>query len=134
MLIQMKRMTSIAAILAAAAMLALAAGCGDEQKPAQADSPAQTAQTKDTEKPAQVKPKEMQVNVYYPRNDGTGLIAVRRKVNSGDEVSPYGDKGEGADERHPEKGKAAQRHGEGRHCNRGLLEGIGAEFQRRIDG
>ena len=57
MLIQMKRMTSIAAVLAAAAMLALAAGCGDEQKPAQADSPAQTAQTKDTEKPAQEKPK-----------------------------------------------------------------------------
>ena len=82
MLIQMKRMTSIAAILAAAAMLALAAGCGDEQKPAQADSPAQTVQTKDTEKPAQVKPKEMQVNVYYPRNDGTGLIAVSRKVNT----------------------------------------------------
>ena len=82
MLIQMKRMTSIAAILAAAAMLALAAGCGDEQKPAQADSPAQTAQTKDTEKPAQEKPKEMQVNVYYPRNDGTGLIAVSRKVNT----------------------------------------------------
>ncbi|WP_315452736.1 GerMN domain-containing protein [uncultured Selenomonas sp.] len=82
MLIQMKRMTSIAAVLAAAAMLALAAGCGDEQKPAQADSPAQTAQTKDTEKPAQEKPKEMQVNVYYPRNDGTGLIAVSRKVNT----------------------------------------------------
>lgn len=82
MLIQMKRMTSIAAVLAAAAMLALAAGCGDEQKPVQADSPAQTAQTKDTEKTAQVKPKEMQVNVYYPRNDGTGLIAVSRKVNT----------------------------------------------------
>ena len=82
MLIQMKRMTSIAAVLAAAVMLALAAGCGDEQKPAQADSPAQTAQTKDTEKPAQEKPKEMQVNVYYPRNDGTGLIAVSRKVNT----------------------------------------------------
>lgn len=82
MLIQMKRMTSIAAILAAAAMLALAAGCGDEQKPIQADSPAQTEQPKDTEKPAQVKPKEMQVNVYYPRNDGTGLIAVSRKVNT----------------------------------------------------
>ena len=82
MLIQMKRMTSIAAVLTAAAMLALAAGCGDAQKPAQADSPAQTAQTKETEKPAQVKPKEMQVNVYYPRNDGTGLIAVRRKVNT----------------------------------------------------
>lgn len=82
MLIQMKRMTSIAAILAAAAMLALAAGCGDEQKPIQADSPTQTEQPKDTEKPAQVKPKEMQVNVYYPRNDGTGLIAVSRKVNT----------------------------------------------------
>ena len=82
MLIQMKRMTSIAAVLAAAAMLALAAGCGDEQKPAQADSPAQTAQTKDTEKPLQEKPKEMQVNVYYTRNDGTGLIAVSRKVNT----------------------------------------------------
>ena len=82
MLIQMKRMTSIAAVLAAAAMIALAAGCGDEQKPAQADSPAQTAQTKDTEKPLQEKPKEMQVNVYYPRNDGTGLIAVSRKVNT----------------------------------------------------
>ena len=82
MLIQMKGMTSIAAVLAAAAMLALAAGCGDEQKPAQADSPAQTAQTKDTEKPLQEKPKEMQVNVYYPRNDGTGLIAVSRKVNT----------------------------------------------------
>lgn len=82
MLIQMKRMTSIAAVLAAAAMLALAAGCGDEQKPVQADSPVQTAQTKDTEKPAQEKPKEMQVNVYYPRNDGTGLIAVSRKVNT----------------------------------------------------
>jgi len=82
MLIQMKRMTSIAAILAAAAMLALAAGCGDEQKPIQEDSPAQTEQPKDTEKPAQVKPKELQVNVYYPRNDGTGLIAVSRKVNT----------------------------------------------------
>ena len=82
MLIQMKRMTSIAAVLAAAAMLALAAGCGDEQKPVQTDNPSQTAQTKDTEKPAQEKPKEMQVNVYYPRNDGTGLIAVSRKVNT----------------------------------------------------
>jgi hypothetical protein len=82
MLIQMKRMTSIAAILAAAAMLALAAGCGDEQKPIQADSPAQKEQPKDTEKPAQAKPKEMQVNVYYPRNDGTGLVAVSRKVNT----------------------------------------------------
>lgn len=81
MLIQMKRMTSIAAVLTAAAMLALAAGCGDAQKPAQADSPAQTAQTKETEKPAQVKPKEMQVHVYYPRNDGTGLVAVSRTVN-----------------------------------------------------
>ena len=82
MLIQMKRMTSIAAVLAAAAMLALAAGCGDEQKPVQTDNPSQTAQTKDTEKPAQVQPKETQVNVYYPRNDGTGLIAVSRKVNT----------------------------------------------------
>ena len=82
MLIQMKRMTSIAAVLTAAAMLALAAGCRDEQKPVQTDSPAQTAQTKDTEKPAPVKPKETQVNVYYPRNDGTGLIAVSRKVNT----------------------------------------------------
>ena len=77
----MKRMTSIAAVLTAAAMLALAAGCGEAQKPAQADSPAQTAQTKETEKPAQVKPKEMQVHVYYPRNDGTGLVAVSRTVN-----------------------------------------------------
>ena len=81
MLIQMKRMTSIAAVLAAAAMLALAAGCGDVQKPAQKDSTVQTEQTQEKEKPAALIPKEMQVNVYYPRNDGTGLIAVTRTVN-----------------------------------------------------
>ena len=81
MLIQMKRMTSIAAVLAAAAMLALAAGCGDAQKPAQKDSTVQTEQTQEKEKPAALTPKEMQVNVYYPRNDGTGLIAVTRTVN-----------------------------------------------------
>ena len=81
MLTRMKRMTAIAAVLTAVAILAVAAGCSDEQKGAQTGSTAQTEQTKDMEKPAAVMPKEMQVSVYYPRNDGTGLIAVSRTVN-----------------------------------------------------
>ena len=81
MLTRMKRMTSIAAVLTAIAILAIAAGCSDEQKGAQTGSATQTEQTKDMEKPAAAVPKEMQVSVYYPRNDGTGLIAVSRTVN-----------------------------------------------------
>ena len=81
MLTRMKRMTAIAAVLTAVAILAVAAGCSDEQKGAQTGSTAQTEQTKDMEKPAAAVPKEMQVSVYYPRNDGTGLIAVSRTVN-----------------------------------------------------
>ena len=79
MLMRCKTMTYTLASLACAALIALGAGCADEQK-AQNDSPAQTEQTKDAGAPAAAASKEVKVNVYYPRDDGTGLLPVSRTV------------------------------------------------------
>lgn len=81
MLVRFKKMSYILAVLAAVSVLALVAGCTDEQK--RASSPAaQTEQIQDKEKSAAAEPKELMVNVYYPRSDGTGLVAVRRTVST----------------------------------------------------
>lgn len=81
MLVRFKKMSYMLAVLAAVSVLALAAGCSDEQKGA--SSPAvQTEQMQDQEKSAAAEPKELMVNVYYPRSDGTGLVAVRRTVST----------------------------------------------------
>lgn len=81
MLVRFKKMSYMLAVLAAVSVLALVAGCTDEQK--RASSPAaQTEQMQDQEKSAAAEPKELMVNVYYPRSDGTGLVAVRRTVST----------------------------------------------------
>lgn len=81
MLVRFKKMSYILAVLTAVSVLALVAGCTDEQK--RASSPAaQTEQIQDKEKSAAAEPKELMVNVYYPRSDGTGLVAVRRTVST----------------------------------------------------
>ena len=81
MLVRFKKMSYTLAVLAAVSMLALAAGCSDEQKGASSPA-AQTEQMQDQEKSAAAEPKELMVNVYYPRSDGTGLVAVRRTVST----------------------------------------------------
>ena len=81
MLVRFKKMSYILAVLAAVSVLALAAGCSDEQKGASSPA-AQTEQMQDQEKSAAAEPKELMVNVYYPRSDGTGLVAVRRTVST----------------------------------------------------
>lgn len=81
MLVRFKKMSYMLAVLAAVSVLALAAGCSDEQKGASSPA-AQTEQMQDQEKPAAAEPKELMVNVYYPRSDGTGLVAVRRTVST----------------------------------------------------
>ena len=81
MLVRFKKMSYMLAVLAAVSVLALAAGCSDEQQ--RTSSPAaQTEQMQDQEKSAAAEPKELMVNVYYPRSDGTGLVAVRRTVST----------------------------------------------------
>ena len=81
MLVRFKKMSYMLAVLAAVSVLALVAGCTDEQK--RASSPAaQTEQMQDQEKSVAAEPKELMVNVYYPRSDGTGLVAVRRTVST----------------------------------------------------
>lgn len=81
MLVRFKKMSYMLAVLAAVSVLALAAGCSDEQK-GTSSSAAQTEQMQDQEKSAAAEPKELMVNVYYPRSDGTGLVAVRRTVST----------------------------------------------------
>lgn len=81
MLVRFKKMSYMLAVLAAVSVLALAAGCSDEQKGASSLA-AQTEQMQDQEKSAAAEPKELMVNVYYPRSDGTGLVAVRRTVST----------------------------------------------------
>ena len=81
MLVRFKKMSYMLAVLAAVSVLALAAGCSDEQKGASSPA-AQTEQMQDQEKSAAAEPKELVVNVYYPRSDGTGLVAVRRTVST----------------------------------------------------
>ena len=76
-----KAITYTLASLVCAVALLLTAGCGDEQKGTQPGTAAQAEQMKDKESPAATVPKERQVNVYYPRNDGTGLVAVSRTVH-----------------------------------------------------
>ena len=81
MLLRRKTMTYTRASLACAALIALGAGCADEQK-AQTGNTAKTEQTAPKETPAATVPKEAQVNVYYARRDGTGLVAVSRTVKT----------------------------------------------------
>lgn len=81
MLVRFKKMSYMLAVLAAVSVLALAAGCSDEQKGTSSPA-AQTEQMQDQEKSAAAEPKELMVNVYYPRSDGTGLVAVRRTVST----------------------------------------------------
>jgi len=81
MLVRFKKMSYMLAVLAAVSVLALAAGCSDEQKGASSPA-AQTEKMQDQEKSAAAEPKELMVNVYYPRSDGTGLVAVRRTVST----------------------------------------------------
>ena len=81
MLMQRKTMTYTLASLSCAALIALGAGCADEQK-AQTGDAAKTEQAASKETPAATVPKEVKVNVYYARSDGTGLIAVSRTVNT----------------------------------------------------
>ena len=81
MLVRFKKMSYMLAVLAAVSVLALAAGCSDEQKGASSPA-AQTEQMQDQEKSAAAEPKELVGNVYYPRSDGTGLVAVRRTVST----------------------------------------------------
>ncbi len=82
MLIRRKHTTYLLAVLSCAAVLILTAGCTDEQKKgAQSGTTVQTEQAKEKETPAAPVPKERKVNVYYPKSDGTGLIAVSRTVN-----------------------------------------------------
>ncbi|EGK57638.1 spore germination protein GerM [Centipeda periodontii DSM 2778] len=84
MIMQRRTITYIFAALACAAVLALTAGCTEEQKGAQPGSTAQTEQqTKDKDAPpTTTAPKERKVNVYYAKSDGMGLVAVSRTVNT----------------------------------------------------
>ena len=115
------------------AALLLTAGCADEKTSAPPAAESQQTQTKaaaadDTA----AKDKEVKVNVYYPKNDGMGLVADSRTVKLGGE-DKYTD-GEGADECLPETREAAQRQGSGRCRYGGFLQGAAEEFQRRVDG
>ena len=80
MFLQMRKMTHTVAAVSAVGILALTAGCTDEQKEPQTGTAAQTEQTKDAGAPAAAASKEVKVNVYYPRDDGTGLLPVSRTV------------------------------------------------------
>lgn len=80
MFLQMRKMTHTVAAVSAVGILALTAGCTDEQKEPQTGTAAQTEQTKDAGAPAAAESKEVKVNVYYPRDDGTGLLPVSRTV------------------------------------------------------
>lgn len=80
MFLLMRKMTHIVAAVSAVGILALTAGCTDEQKEPQTGTAAQTEQTKDAGAPAAAESKEVKVNVYYPRDDGTGLLPVSRTV------------------------------------------------------
>lgn len=82
MFMRSKKMRYTIGALACAAVLVSAAGCSDEQKNVQQPPAAQTEQAKDEKAPAQAAPKELQVNVYYPKNDGMGLVAASRTVNT----------------------------------------------------
>ena len=80
MLMRRKKIICLCAVLTA--MVLALAGCTDERKPAQTEHAAQTTEreVKEQAAPAVTVPKECKVNVYYPRSDGTGLIAVSRTV------------------------------------------------------
>ena len=80
MFLQMRKMTHTVAAVSAVGILALTAGCTDEQKEPQTGTAAQTEQTKDAGAPAAAASKEVKVNVYYPRDDSTGLLPVSRTV------------------------------------------------------
>ena len=72
-----------------ASVLLLTAGCTDEGKNAAASNTGRT-QTEQPAEPAQqntpacctTEAKALKVNVYYPNNDGTSLVAVSRIVNT----------------------------------------------------
>ena len=72
-----------------ASVLLLTAGCTDEGKNVAASNTGRT-QTEQLAEPAQqntpasctTEAKALKVNVYYPNNDGTSLVAVSRIVNT----------------------------------------------------
>ena len=79
---RLKNMTYPLGIFICAAALVLAAGCSDEQKTAQPEQAAQTEPAQDAKESTVTEPKELQVNVYYPKNDGMGLVAVSRTIRT----------------------------------------------------
>ena len=82
MFMRSKKMTYTFGALACAAVLVSAAGCSDEKKDTPQPPAAQTEAAKDVKTPAQAEPKELHVNVYYPKSDGMGLVAVSRPVHT----------------------------------------------------
>ena len=82
MFMRLKNMTYMFGVFVCAAVLVFTAGCSDEQKGTQPEQAAQTEQTKDVKETVAEAPKELRVNVYYPRNDGMGLVAVSRTVST----------------------------------------------------
>mgnify|MGYP000870533729 CR=1 FL=1 len=82
---QSKSMTYTCGALLCTAMLVFASGCSNEQKGAQQErSSVQTEQTKDvaTITASPKEPEEVQINVYYPKDDGMGLVAVSRTIHT----------------------------------------------------
>jgi len=68
---------------ACAAFLTLAVGCSDEQSKQPAANSVAAQDGKDVPECCRPKePKALKVNVYYPKDDGTGLVAVTRTVNT----------------------------------------------------
>ncbi|EKU71822.1 GerMN domain-containing protein [Selenomonas sp. F0473] len=69
--------------LVCTAFLALVAGCGEEQKASGPATAAEAQTEKDVPECCRPKePKALKVNVYYPKDDGMGLVAVSRMVNT----------------------------------------------------
>ncbi|WP_311650306.1 GerMN domain-containing protein [Selenomonas artemidis] len=82
MLMQSNYKKSVCA-LTCAAFLTLAAGCADEQSSSPAASSTEAQSGQDVPECCRPKePKALKVNVYYPKDDGMGLVAVTRTVNT----------------------------------------------------
>lgn len=79
---RLKNITYPLGIFICAVALVLAAGCSDEQKTAQPEQAAQTEPARDAKESTVTEPKELQVNVYYPKNDGMGLVALSRTIRT----------------------------------------------------
>ena len=126
--------------LTCAAFLTLAAGCSDEQRQPTAASSVESQSDKDVPECCRPKePKALKVNVYYPKDDGMGLVAVTRTVNT-EKDDKYtaamkslltGTKEKGQTTVIPKKAKL---HSAERHGDRRFFEGAAAKLQRRIDG